>query len=61
MTPEKSFEFWRRFSVGLGFSYSVGIAKPLSGAAEEEEEREDGDSWHKVSEYIQGNIKVIII
>ena len=51
MTPEKSFEFWRRFSAGLGFSYSVGFAKPLSGAAEEEEEEgEDGDSWHKVSD-----------
>ena len=47
MTP-KSFEFWHRFSAGagLGFSYSVGIAKPLSDGTEEEEEE---DSWHKVS------------
>ena len=47
MTPER-FEFWRRFlaGAGLGFSYSVGIAKPyLPDGTEEEEE----DSWHKVS------------
>ena len=52
MTPE-SFEFWRRFSAGagLGFSYSVGIAKPLSDGTEEEEEEED--SWHKVSSILR--------
>ena len=43
MTP-KRFEFWRRFSVGLGFSFSVGFAKPT-----DEGEEEEGDSWHKVS------------
>ena len=49
ITP-KTFEFWRRFSAGagLGFSYSVGIMGPLSGTTEEEE-GEDGDSWHTVS------------
>ena len=41
----KSFDFWRHFSVGLGFSYSVGFAKPT----DEEGEEEEGDSWHKVS------------